>query len=59
MLAPWPLAVLVNRTDLSSAPVHTPVTRSGVMPMNHPSLLFCVVPVLPAVGNLMLAYLAR
>ncbi len=59
MLAPWPRSVRLKRTLRSSAPVHTPVTRSGVMPMNQPSLLFCVVPVLQAVGALMLPYLAR
>src|SRR5690606_40695744 len=34
----------------SSAPVHTPVTKSGVTPINHASELSLVVPVLPPIG---------
>ena len=52
MLEPCPSVIVLKCTERSSAPVHTPVVRSGVMPINHPSLWFCVVPVLPAIGFL-------
>jgi len=51
--------MVLKRTAGSCAPTQTPVTRSGVMPMNHPSEWPCVVPVFPAMGTLMLSYSRR
>ena len=49
-LAPSPSRVERKCMSRSSQPVHTPVTNCGVMPINQPSELFWVVPVLPAMG---------
>ena len=37
--------------ERNSPPVHTTVVSLGVIPTNQQSELFCVVPVLPAMGN--------
>src|SRR5690554_1818658 len=46
--APWPRAVDLNRTTGDWAPTHDPQTIFGVIAINQPSALFCVVPVFPA-----------
>ena len=40
VLVPIPKFKVLNLTDLSSAPTQTPVTKSGVNPMNQPSIGF-------------------
>ena len=40
-------------TRLSLKPTHAPATSCGCMRMNQPSVLFCVVPVLPATSAVM------
>ena len=58
MLAPCPSAILSKWIARSSPPTQHPLTSDGVNPMNHPSELFCEVPVLPPIGILSL-YLNR
>ena len=51
MFEAWPMLMLLKCMPRSSPPIHTPATRFGITAMNHPSLWFWVVPVLPPIWH--------